>query len=103
MAGYDKAGVLQDTYGAAFAGGQRFFTWTDDAFNPTAWGVSTRVLPSSAPELLSIATPNVGGGYGMSNVLRNVGNWDIIHSPVLWILIGIVALIPLYHYLEYGK
>lgn len=98
-----QQGSLNDTYGAFYAGGQRFFTWTDDAFNPTAWGVSTRVLPSSAPELMTSASPNVGGGNGLNNMLRDVSAWNIFQSPVLWIVAGIILLIPLYHWLEYGK
>lgn len=96
-------GTLADAYGAFYAGGQRFFGWTNDAFNPTAWGVSTRVLPTSAPELLSTATPNVGSGNGFSNFLANVSPWNIIQSPVVWIIIGLIILVPVYHWLEYGK
>lgn len=98
-----QQGTLNDTYGAFYAGGQRNFAWTTDAFNPTAWGVATRMLPTSAPELLNTATPNVGMGNGMSNFLANVSPWNLLQSPVLWIIAGIVILIPVYHWLEYGK
>lgn len=102
--GYSGQGVLNDTYGYFYAGGQRFSAWTDDAFNPTAWGVATRVLPSSAPELLTGATPNIGGGQGgFQNMMANVSPWNVIKSPVVWIIVAVVVLIPLYHKLEYGK
>lgn len=100
--GYSSAGVLSDAYGAAFAGGQRFFTWTNDAFNPVAWGVSTRNVPTSAPELLTGGSMG-SGGYGLSNLMTNVSTWNPLQSPVVWVLVGLIVLIPVYHKWEYGK
>lgn len=95
-------GVLNDAYGAIYAGGQRFFTWTNDAFNPTAWGVSTRMVPTSAPELLTGGASS-GGGNGLSNIMANVPTWSILQSPVVWVLLALVVGIPLYHWWEYKK
>lgn len=96
------SGVLQDAYGAMYAGGQRFFTWTNDAFNPTAWGVSTRNVPTSAPELLGVqGGPNLSAG--VTNVLSNVPTWSIAKSPVVWVLAALLIGIPLYHWWEYKK
>lgn len=96
-------GTLADTYGYVYGGGQRFAAWTNDAFNPTAWGVQTRMAPISAPELMSSANAPVYSGGGLSNVLQGVSPWSIIHSPVVWIIAAILVGIPLYHWLEYGK
>lgn len=96
-------GTLADTYGYIYAGGQRFAAWTNDAFNPTAWGVSTRMMPVSAPELMSSAAAPVYSGGGLSNPLAGVSAFNIIHSPVVWIIAAVVVGIPLYHWLEYGK
>lgn len=93
-------GPLQDAYGAAYAGGQRFFTWTNDAFNPTAWGVSTRLVPTSAPELVG---GNASGSGGVMNFLANVPTWSIVQSPVIWVLAALLIGIPLYHWYEYKK
>lgn len=102
MNGAGNSGVLADAYGAAYAGGQRFFTWTNDAFNPVAWGVSTRILPASAPELLGTgASINAGGNSGIMNSLANVPTWSVWQSPVIWVLAALVVGIPLYHWLEY--
>lgn len=103
MAGMNSpAGVLNDAYGAFYAGGQRFFGWTNDAFNPTAWGVSTRMVPTSAPELL-VNGPLGGGGGGMSNFMANVPTWSILQSPVPWVVAFLLLGIPLYHWYEYRK
>lgn len=100
--GYGGQGVLQDAYGAIYAGGQRFFTWTNDAFNPTAWGVSTRSVPTSAPELLSTGGQMNTGSGGIANFLSNVPTWSILQSPVVWVLLFLIIGIPLYHKWEYG-
>lgn len=99
--GYGSAGALQDAYGAAFAGGQRFFTWTNDAFNPTAYGVSTRSVPTQIPELVNTASPNTGGS--LSGSMSGISAWSLIKSPVPWIVIALLVGIPLYHYWEYER
>lgn len=100
--GYNSAGALQDAYGAAYAGGQRFFTWTNDAFNPTAWGVSTRSIPTQIPELVNTGSPNTAGG-SMANSLQGVNPWNLLQSPVPWIVIALLLGIPLYHWFEYER
>lgn len=105
MANYpNPSGAINDAYGAFYAGGQRFFGWTNDAFNPTAWGVATQVLPASAPELVGTGT-NIGiaGNTGGMNFLANVPTWSIFKSPVVWILLALIVGIPLYHWYEYGR
>lgn len=99
----NQSGVLNDAYGALFAGGQRFFTWTNDAFNPTAWGVSTRSVPTSAPELLTSGGQLNSGTGGISNFMANVPTWSILQSPVVWVIAALLIGIPLYHWYEYGK
>lgn len=99
--GYNSAGALQDAYGAAYAGGQRFFTWTNDAFNPTAWGVSTRSVPTQIPELVNSGSPNMGGS--LSGSMNGISAWSLIKSPVPWIVIALLVGIPLYHYWEYER
>lgn len=94
-------GVLADAYGAMYAGGQRFFSWTNDAFNPTAFGVQTRILPSSAPELVGSGIQGPGGNSGLSSVVSNP--WSLIQSPVVWVILALVIGFPLYHWYEYGK
>lgn len=101
MGNPNNYGVLNDAYGAMYAGGQRFFSWTNDAFNPTAWGVSTRSVPTNAPELLTPGAASNGGG--LSNALANVPTWSIVQSPVVWVIAFLIVGIPLYHKLEYGK
>lgn len=94
-------GVLSDTYGALYAGGQRFFTWTNDAFNPTAYGVQTRVIPGSAPELVGTGIQGLGGNSGLSSVVSNP--WSLVQSPVVWVVAALLIGLPLYHWYEYGS
>ena len=102
--GYASAGVLNDAYGAAYAGGQRFFTWTNDAFNPTAWGGSTRMIPASAPELVGTSgSISVGTNTGLANLAANVPTWNLVKSPVVWVVAALLIGIPLYHWYEYGR
>lgn len=100
--GNGNPGILNDAYGAFYAGGQRFFAWTNDAFNPTALGVSTRLLPASAPELVGTsANINIGGNSG-NTLVSNFPTWSPLKSPVPWIIGGILAIF-LYHWFEYGR
>lgn len=93
--GNGNPGILNDAYGAFYAGGQRFFSWTNDAFNPTAWGVSTRMLPVSAPELLTSGSPNISMNQSV--------NPFSMKSIVPWLLIALVIGIPAYHWWEYER
>ena len=84
-------------YGATEFSGQRFHTWTLDAFNPIAFGVSSQVVPSSAPQLVSPAGLKMMG----TNAVSSISSWSVLQSPVPWIIIAILVGIPLYHWLEY--
>lgn len=100
--GNGNPGILNDAYGAFYAGGQRFFGWTNDAFNPTALGVSTRLLPASAPELMGTgANINAGGNSGLTGSMQ-IPTWSLTKSPVPWIILGVLAIL-LYHWWEYER
>lgn len=98
----DLTGVLNDTYGGFVAAGQKFYGWTSDAFNPVSYGTQQRTLPVSAPELLSGGDLNPSNMAQGGGLMANMPTWSILKSPVPWILVGALLLIPLYHHFEYG-
>lgn len=105
MAGNNNtSGILNDAYGALYSGGQRFFGWTLDAFNPSSFGVANRMYPVSPPELLGTGSGNSlvsGVNSGVTNLMGNVPPFSI-QSAVPWIIGGLL-LILVYHWWEYER
>ena len=81
------------SYGGAVFSGQRYFTQTQDAYFPTAVGVTSQVSPSPVPNVVPSGNTAVGG----RTTSTPAGPWyDPRTSGVPWLLAFIaVSLIVL--------
>ncbi|HUY77662.1 MAG TPA: hypothetical protein VMV29_12890 [Ktedonobacterales bacterium] len=83
------------SYGGAIFSGQRYFTQTQDAYFPTAVGVTSQVSPSPVPNVVPSGNTAVGG----RTATVPTGPWYDPRSsgvPMLLIFLG-VSLVMLWH------
>jgi hypothetical protein len=95
-------------YGSGIFSGQRFFTQTQDAYTPVAYGATRSAVPAPIPTVIPTSSMN-RGGYGGSLIEEGApargggGAWHPTGGPLLaasaMLVIGIIWL----HYVHFQK
>ncbi len=85
-------------YGSSIFNGQRFFSVTNDAWNPVALGATLSTVPSPIATVPAMSTAATVAG---TSPFPAGSTWSLTQGPVLFALGGLIAGMLLLHFIMF--